>query len=99
MAFAIRHQRDAQGERCLKEWPEGINAAGSCPNLYWFQIGSNDIRLVEEAPTTKIYMLDIADNPNITIDLTNVCSAISAGAYLLYYDKTQDIRGCDILLE
>lgn len=99
MAFAIRHQRDAQGERCLKEWPEGINAAGSCPNLYRFQIGSNDIRLVEEAPTTKIYMLDIADNPNITIDLTNVCSAISAGAYLLYYDKTQDIRGCDILLE
>lgn len=99
MAFAIRHQRDAQGERCLKEWPEGINAAGSCPNLYWFQIGSNDIRLVEEAPTTKIYMLDIADNPNITIDLTNVCSAIRAGAYLLYYDKTQDIRGCDILLE
>ena len=36
MAFAIRHQRDAQGERCLKEWPEGINAPGSCPNLYLF---------------------------------------------------------------
>ncbi|MCL1624817.1 DUF4458 domain-containing protein [Bacteroides caecicola] len=95
-AIAIRHQRDDKGERCLREWPEGIT---TCPSLYQFQIGSNDIRKVEEVMTPYIYVLDIADNPNITIDLSGVCSAISQGLYYLFYDKTQDIRGCDILFE
>jgi hypothetical protein len=29
--------------------------------------------------------------------LSGACSAIQNGMYLLFYDKTQDIRGCDIL--
>lgn len=95
-AFAIRHQRDAKGERCLRTWPVGIT---KCPSMYYFQIGSNDIRLVDETMTPYIYYLDIADNPNITIDLSSVCSAISQGLYYLFYDKTQDIRGCDILFD
>lgn len=95
-AFAIRHQRDAEGNRILRDWPEGIT---TCPSLYYLQIGSNDIRKVDEEMTPYIYILDIADNPNITIDLSSVCSAISQGLYYLYYDQTQDIRGCDILFE
>lgn len=93
-AFGIRCQRNAKGERTLKEWPEGIT---SCPSLLQLQIGGNDIRKVNEVMTPQIYILDIKDNPNISIDLTSVCPYIEAGAYVLIYDKTQDIRGCDAL--
>lgn len=56
-----------------------------------------DIRKVNETLTSQLYILDIKDNPNISIDVTNVCSQIRAGRYKLIYDKTQDIRGCDAL--
>lgn len=61
------------------------------------QIGSNDIRKVDETLTPQLYILDIADNPNISIDVTKVCPYIEAGMYALFYDTTQDIRGCDAL--
>lgn len=93
-AFGIRHQRDAQGNRILREWPTGIT---TCPSLFQLQIGSNDIRKVTEELTYKLYILDIADNPNISINVTSVCRYIEAGQYVLLYDKTQDIRGCDAL--
>lgn len=93
-AFGIRHQRDAQGNRILRDWPTGIT---TCPSLFQLQIGSNDIRKVTEELTYKLYILDIADNPNISIDVTSVCRYIEAGQYVLLYDKTQDIRGCDAL--
>ena len=93
-AFGIRHQRDAEGNRTLREWPTGIT---TCPSLFQLQIGSNDIRKVDETLTWKLYILDIADNPNISIDVTSVCPYIEAGQYVLVYDKTQDIRGCDVL--
>lgn len=93
-AFGIRHQRDAKGNRILREWPEGIT---SLPSLVQFQIGSNDIRKVNETLNPKVWILDIKDNPNISIDLTSVCPYIQAGMYMLIYDKTQDIRGCDAL--
>lgn len=93
-AFGIRHQRDSQGNRILREWPEGIT---TCPSLIQLQIGSNDIRKVNETMTPKLYILDIKDNPNISIDLSSVCPYIEAGMYKLIYDKTQDIRGCDAL--
>lgn len=93
-AFGIRHQRDAEGNRILREWPTGIT---TCPSLFQLQIGSNDIRKVEEKLTPQLYILDIADNPNISIDVTSVCPYIQAGQYVLLYDKTQDIRGCDAL--
>ena len=93
-AFGIRHQRDAEGNRILREWPTGIT---TCPSLIQLQIGSNDIRKVTETLTSKLWILDIADNPNISIDVTSVCPYIEAGMYALIYDKTQDIRGCDAL--
>ena len=93
-AFGIRHQRDAEGNRILREWPEGIT---TCPSLIQLQIGANDIRKVNETMTPQLWILDIQDNPNISIDLTSVCPYIEAGLYKLFYDKTQDIRGCDAL--
>ena len=92
--FGIRHQRDEKGNRTLREWPVGITL---CPSLQQLQIGSNDIRKVDEIITPNIQILDIKDNPNITIDLSVVCPYIQAGMYMLIYDKTQDIRGCDAL--
>ena len=93
-AFCSRHLRDAEGNRILREWPTGIT---TCPSLIQLQIGSNDIRKVTETLTSKLWILDIADNPNISIDVTSVCPYIEAGMYALIYDKTQDIRGCDAL--
>ena len=93
-AFAINHQRDSNDNRCLRTWPTGIT---QCPSLIQFQIGSNDIRKVEEKLTYHLYIVNIKDNPNISIDVTSVCPYIKAGAYMLFYDKTQDIRGCDAL--
>ena len=93
-AFGIRHQRDAEGNRILREWPTGIT---TCPSLIQLQIGSNDIRKVDEKLTPQLYILDIGDNPNISIDVTSVCPYIEAGMYALFYDTTQDIRGCDAL--
>lgn len=93
-AFGINHQRDAQGNRPLRTWPTGIT---KCPSLIQFQIGSNDIRKVDETLTSHLYIVNISDNPNISIDVTSVCPYIKVGAYKLFYDKTQDIRGCDAL--
>lgn len=92
--FHIRHQRDEQGNRCLREWPTGLH---TCPSLMYFSIGSNDLRKIDDTISPYILVFEIKDNPNITIDLSSVCDYIAAGYYLLIYDKTQDIRGCDIL--
>ena len=92
--FGIRHQRDEEGNRTLKEWPTGLY---TCPSLVGFYIGSNDLRKIEDTISPYIYYFEIKDNPNISIDLSGVCDYIAAGYYLLIYDKTQDIRGCDYL--
>lgn len=92
--FGIRHQRDEQGNRTLKEWPTGIYQSPSMVALY---IGSNDLRKIEDTISPYIRILEIKDNPNISIDVTDVCSYIQYGYYMLIYDKTQDIRGCDYL--
>lgn len=92
--FHIRHQRDDEGNRSLREWPTGLY---TCPSLVFFSIGSNDLRKIEDTISPYIRIFAIEDNPNITIDLSDVCDYIAAGYYTLIYDKTQDIRGCDIL--
>ena len=92
--FHIRHQRDDEGNRCLREWPTGLY---TCPSLMYFTIGSNDLRKINDTISPNILVFEIKDNPNISIDLSAVCDYISIGYYLLIYDKTQDIRGCDIL--
>ena len=92
--FHIRHQRDENGNRSLREWPTGLY---TCPSMFYFTIGSNDLRKIEDTISPYIRLFEIKDNPNISIDLTDVCDYIAAGYYMLIYDKTQDIRGCDIL--
>lgn len=93
--FSIRHQRDAGGNRCLREWPKNIYKHTGLRALY---LSSNDIRKVEDDQISYlIYNLDISDNPNIVIDLSDICPWIKAGAFNLYYDPTQNIRGCDAL--
>ena len=94
--FGIRHQRDEQGNRTLKEWPTGIYR---CPSLGAFYIGSNDLRKIEDTISPYIRYFEIKDNPNISIDLSDICDYIRLGYNLLIYDKTQDIRGCDYLFE
>ncbi|MGN1045568.1 MAG: DUF4458 domain-containing protein [Candidatus Cryptobacteroides sp.] len=92
--FGIRSQRDANGNRCLSEWPTGIyNHKG----LRGFYIGSNDLRKIDDTISTLCYYLDISDNPNIVFDASDICSAYRNGQFFLIYDKTQDIRNCEIM--
>lgn len=98
--FAIRGQRDADGNRTLTEWPLGIGKHKGLRALY---LGSNDIGDVnvsqEEQLSYLIYNLDISDNPNIVINVAGLCPYIQANMFMLIYDQTQDIRGCDILFD
>lgn len=92
--ISIRQQRDDEGNRTLREWPSGIGTHKSMTALY---IGSNDLRKIEDTISPYILLFEIKDNPNISIDLSNVCPYIEMGYYELIYDSTQDIRGCDAL--
>ena len=93
--FAIRSQRDADGNRCLSDWPEGIYQHRGLRGLY---LGSNNFGKIQDTISTICYYLDISDNPNIVFDASDICYAIQQGAYILIYDKTQNILNCDILL-
>ena len=93
--FALRSQRDDEGARCLSDWPEGIYQHRGLRGLY---LGSNNFGKIEDTISTICYYLDISDNPNIVFDASDICYAIQQGAYILIYDKTQNILNCDILL-
>jgi len=90
--IGCRAQRDEEGNRTLREWPTGIYKSPSMRALY---LGGNDIRKVEDTLSPYIYILDIHDNPNISIDVSDVCYYIGAGSYILLHDPEQDIRGCE----
>jgi Leucine-rich repeat (LRR) protein len=94
--FGLRHQRDEQGNRTLRTWPTGLY---TCPSLVAFYVGSNDLRKIEDTISPYLRYFEIKDNPNISIDLSDVCDYYRLGYNLLIYDKTQDIRGCDFLLD
>lgn len=94
--FAIRGQRNEKGERCLKEWPTGVYNHTGLRALY---IGSNDLGKIDDTISYLIYYLDISDNPNIVFDASDICYNWLNGSYFLLYDKTQDIRGCEAMLE
>ena len=94
--FGIRSQRNEKGERCLKEWPQGIFNHTGLRALY---IGSNDLRKIDDTISTLIYYLDISDNPNIIFDASDICYAWQSGVYFLIYDKSQTILNCDAMLE
>ena len=93
--FALRSQRDDEGKRCLSEWPTGIYQHRGLRGLY---LGSNNFGKIQDTISTICYYLDISDNPNIVFDASDICYAIQQGAYILIYDKTQNILNCDILL-
>lgn len=92
--LSVRGQRNANGERCLTEWPTGIYNHTGMRALY---MGSNNLGKINDTISYLIYVLDISDNPNIIFDASDICSAISSGLYTLIYDQTQEIRNCDIL--
>jgi Leucine-rich repeat (LRR) protein len=92
--ISIRQQRDDEGNRTLSVWPEGIGKHKSLAALY---IGSNNLGKINDTISPYILLFEIKDNPNISIDLSNVCPYIEMGYYELIYDSTQDIRGCDAL--
>ncbi|MBO5942054.1 MAG: DUF4458 domain-containing protein [Bacteroidales bacterium] len=92
--FAIRGQRDDAGARCLADWPEGIYQHRG---LRGFYIGSNNLGKIEDTISTICYYLDISDNPEIVFDASDICYAIQAGAYILIYDQTQNIKNCPVL--
>lgn len=94
--YALRSQRDSDGRRCLREWPTGIYQHFGLRGLY---LGSNDLREVDDTISTLCYYLDISDNPNIVFDASDICYAWQQGAYILYYDKTQNIKNCDLMLQ
>ena len=94
--LAVRSQRDADGKRCLSEWPTGIGNYRGLRGLY---LGSNNLGVINDAISTLIYYLDISDNPNIYFDASDICYALSVGAYILIYDKTQEIVGCSAMME
>ena len=94
--FALRSQRDDEGKRCLSEWPTGIYQHRGLRGLY---LGSNNFGKIQDTISTICYYLDISDNPNIVFDASDICYAIQQGAYILIYDKTQNILNCDAMLE
>lgn len=94
--LAVRSQRNERGERSLQEWPTGIGNHRGLRGLY---LGSNDLQVIDDTISTLIYYLDISDNPNITFDASDICYAWSVGAYILVYDRWQNILGCSQMLE
>ena len=94
--YAVRAQRDADGGRCLREWPTGVWQHTGLRGLY---LGSNDIRTVNDQISYMIFYLDISDNPNITFDASSICAYWKAGLYFLTYDKTQNILNCAEMLQ
>lgn len=93
--LSLRGQRDANGNRCLREWPYGIYQHKGLRGLY---LGSNDLRKIDDTISPLIYFLDITDNPNISFDASDICGAWMNGEYILLYDKTQNIIGCEYML-
>ena len=93
--MAIRGQRNEKGERCLSEWPQGVYNHTGLRALY---MGSNNLGMIDDTISYLIYYLDISDNPNIVFDASGICYYWQSGVYFLLYDKTQDIRGCDLML-
>lgn len=94
MTFMISDQRDPEtAEKCFTEWPEGMEIY--YPGLKQLDISGNDIREISSFPTT-LYYLDIADNPNVTLEIPEtICSAIVDGSFTFIYDQDQTgITGC-----
>lgn len=90
----IQGQRDEQGRRTLKTWPQNLEKHFT---LRILDVSYNDIRTVGTVSTSLNY-LDVQENPNIDMTLPEeLCSRYSAGTFAFYYDDTQYIQGCPAL--
>ena len=99
--FFIRYQSDENGDRCLRELPDGF---WQHLGLRYLLVGGNDLRKIDDDTMWQcsLFYFEICDNPNITINVAPICDYIYSMMYyygipMLVYDKTQDIRGCDYL--
>ena len=93
--FIFRAQRNDEGFRCMKEWPAGIYAHHGMRALL---LGDNDIRKVEDGGLERIrFYVDLTNNPNLSIDLTEACPYIKRGDLYFEFSPGQDVRGCDII--
>ena len=93
--YAVRGQRNANGDRCLSEWPTGIYKHKGLRGLY---LGSNNFGKVDDTISTLCYYLDISDNPEIIFDASDICTAYARGQFFLIYDRTQQIRNCEYIV-
>ena len=92
--YFIRYQSDENGNRCMDEWPTGI---WKHLGLRYLLMAGNDLGKIEDTMPYDLFYLEISDNPNITINVSEICTYLYYGYMMLIYDKTQDIRGCDTL--
>lgn len=91
--FIFRSQRNDEGYRCMKEWPNGIYAHHALAGLI---LGGNDIRKITDGQLANIrFYVDLTDNPNLSIDLTSACANIMKGLLYFQFSPGQDVRGCD----
>ncbi len=93
--FWFGEQMDAEGNKCFKSWPTGIETYTWLKNL---KVNGNDIREVPDFPS-ELYSLDVSGNPNIIMEIpADVCAEITGGTYIFTYDTDQTgITGCDAL--
>ena len=94
--IVMEHQYDKKtGKRVMKTFQSNIYKHPSLKILY---LGGNDIISISPFPS-NLNVLAIADNPNLEMEITTeICDRITAGTFLISYDKTQSgITGCPIL--
>ena len=92
--YFIRYQSDENGNRCMRQWPTGI---WQHLGLRYLLMAGNDLRKIEDTMPYSLFYFEISDNPNITINVSEICTYLYYGYMMFIYDKTQDIRGCDTL--
>lgn len=94
--FGIRHQHNADGYRCLREFPASLYVHKGLRALW---LGGNDMGKVTAPIPIGPYlnMLDVSDNPNLILDVSVMCARITNNTFMLVYDSTQNISGCSAL--
>lgn len=91
----VNDQFDDAGRRTLKEWPANVEKHFTLRTL---QLRGNDIRKVSSNFPILLNSLDVSDNPNLEMTIPKViCDKIINGTFLIGYDVTQNISGCEAL--
>ncbi|MGL4293330.1 MAG: DUF4458 domain-containing protein [Bacteroidales bacterium] len=92
LQLRIQGQTDDRGRRSLKEWPYQIEKHYT---LRVLDMSNNDLRAQSSAFPVLLNVLNISDNPNISLIIDEVgCEKILQGRMQLLYDLEQDIQGC-----